>query len=611
MAAQTPIKLQFLNTVAPVVSGTATVGQTLSTTNGTWTGAPAPTFTYQWQRVTTNISGATSSTYVLVVADVGNTIRCVVTATNAIAPSGVTANSNSTAAVAATVPGAPTIGTATATGLTTATVSYTAPASNGGATITLYTATSSPGGLTGTLAQAGSGTITVSGLTTNTAYTFTVKATNSIGQSAASAASNSVTPVAAGFLATEVYTGNPNNNRSVNLAVSSGGTIYKIPNGDGFPSGTSLINYTSTGTQTWNRRGYIGTGNVLSDAVDASNNYYALGERSAGTPQISKFNSSDTLQWSTSFYLGNNRSVNSVTRPVIDSSGNVYFGFRRYEPNCCCGQYLPFTQAFNSSGTVISSSAVQYESGGNTYAQQLGVGVDGSNNLYYAITYRQSNQNSVIVYKLNTSSALVANVVHVPSSGNYDGYDYVFDTANSVGYWSGTYTSVGNITKHNTSLAISWSYNFTNCVYLAGVAVDSSGNVYGAGISANGASSSLVIVKLNSSGTLQWARSLAVTSYRALDTKIAVSGTKFTVSYTIDGADTRAATFSAPTDGSGTGTISNASLSWVYAVHTTSLTSVAYTSSTAGSITNRDATSPTSQTPTIVTSSWTSTTTQF
>jgi len=180
-----------VNTVAPVVSGTATFGQTLSTTNGTWTGVPTPTFTYQWQRVTTNISGATSSTYVLVAADVGNTIRCVVTGTNAV--SAVSANSNSTATVAATVPGAPTIGTATQTSSTTATVAYTAPASNGGATITLYTATSSPGGVTGTLATAGSGTITVSGLSPSTTYTFTVKATNSVGQSAASGASNSIT----------------------------------------------------------------------------------------------------------------------------------------------------------------------------------------------------------------------------------------------------------------------------------------------------------------------------------------------------------------------------------------------------------------------------------
>ena len=180
-----------VNTVAPSVTGTATVGQTLSTTNGTWTGVPTPTFTYQWQRVTTNISGATSSTYVLVNADAANTIRCVVTATNAV--SAVSANSNSTASVAAIAPGAPTIGTATATGSTTATVAYTAPASNGGATITSYTATSSPSGITGTLSQSGSGTITVSGLAAGTSYTFTVTATNSAGTSAASGSSNSIT----------------------------------------------------------------------------------------------------------------------------------------------------------------------------------------------------------------------------------------------------------------------------------------------------------------------------------------------------------------------------------------------------------------------------------
>lgn len=93
----------------------------------------------------------------------------------------------------ATVPGAPTIGTATATSATTATVSYTAPASNGGSVITSYTATSNPSGITGTLSQAGSGTITVSGLTGGTSYTFTVTATNGVGTSAASAASNSIT----------------------------------------------------------------------------------------------------------------------------------------------------------------------------------------------------------------------------------------------------------------------------------------------------------------------------------------------------------------------------------------------------------------------------------
>ena len=77
------------NTVAPVASGTPEVGQTLSCTTGTWTGVPAPSFTYQWQYndgVWNDIAGATNATWVVTVAgavDVGDSIRCNVTGTNA------------------------------------------------------------------------------------------------------------------------------------------------------------------------------------------------------------------------------------------------------------------------------------------------------------------------------------------------------------------------------------------------------------------------------------------------------------------------------------------------------------------------------------------------
>lgn len=70
------------NTTAPVVSGTPTSGQTLTTTNGTWSNTPTG-YTYQWRRGGVNISGATASSYTLVLADVGATISVAVTATNA------------------------------------------------------------------------------------------------------------------------------------------------------------------------------------------------------------------------------------------------------------------------------------------------------------------------------------------------------------------------------------------------------------------------------------------------------------------------------------------------------------------------------------------------
>jgi len=82
-----------VNTVAPVISGTAVVGQTLSSTTGTWTGTPTPTYSYQWKRGATNI-GTNSSSYTLVQADAGNTsnITCVVTATNAGGSANATSN---------------------------------------------------------------------------------------------------------------------------------------------------------------------------------------------------------------------------------------------------------------------------------------------------------------------------------------------------------------------------------------------------------------------------------------------------------------------------------------------------------------------------------------
>jgi hypothetical protein len=182
-----------VNTVAPAVTGTVQSRQTLSTTTGTWTGSPT-SYSYQWKREATNV-GTNSNSYTLVTADVGSTMTCVVTATNAVGSTNAT--SNTTGTVSANVPLAPTIGTATATAYNTATVRYSAPSDNGGATITSYTATSSPGGITGTLSTAGSGTITVSGLTQSTPYTFTVKANNSVGASSASSASNSITtPIA-------------------------------------------------------------------------------------------------------------------------------------------------------------------------------------------------------------------------------------------------------------------------------------------------------------------------------------------------------------------------------------------------------------------------------
>lgn len=125
------------NTVAPSISGTAQVGETLTASAGTWTGVPTPSYSYQWKRDGNSIGGATNSTYQLVAADYGAVITVTVTATNSEGSSSET--SAGTSAVAGLAPvntaapvisGTPKVGellsvtTGTWTGVPTPSISY-------------------------------------------------------------------------------------------------------------------------------------------------------------------------------------------------------------------------------------------------------------------------------------------------------------------------------------------------------------------------------------------------------------------------------------------------------------------------------------------------------
>jgi hypothetical protein len=93
------------STALPVVAGSPAVGQTLTCSQGSWTGSVPQSYAFQWLRDGAPIAGAAGAAYKVAAADAGHAVACRVTATNA---------AGSASAVGVAVRVAPVTGTASA-----------------------------------------------------------------------------------------------------------------------------------------------------------------------------------------------------------------------------------------------------------------------------------------------------------------------------------------------------------------------------------------------------------------------------------------------------------------------------------------------------------------
>lgn len=174
------------NSAVPTISGTTTFGQVLTTTTGTWSNSP--TYSYQWSRAATsggsytNISGATSSTYTLVTADVGQYLKSTVTATNG--SGSASATSSATAQIAKATPTFSAWSNVTKT-FGDANYTVTAPSVTGSLAGSFGYSSSNTGvisisGTTFTVAGGGSATITATFTPTDSASYNTATTTNTV-----------------------------------------------------------------------------------------------------------------------------------------------------------------------------------------------------------------------------------------------------------------------------------------------------------------------------------------------------------------------------------------------------------------------------------------------
>jgi hypothetical protein len=202
--------------------------------------------------VTSNTGGltATGGSSPLIITGLlnGVTYTFTVTATNAVGTSTPSGTSNSV--VPATVPDAPTSVNATA-GNGEATITFISGSNNGSA-ITGYTVTSNDGHT----ATGGLSPITITGLTNGVTYTFTVMATNAVGTSTPSTASNSVVPATVPDAPT---------NLAGTVGDSSASLFWSAPASDG---GSAITGYTVTS----NIGGHTATSSTTSAVVTGLTN---------------------------------------------------------------------------------------------------------------------------------------------------------------------------------------------------------------------------------------------------------------------------------------------------------------------------------------------------
>ena len=193
-SAATPAVGQLMTvTPAPTISGTAAVGKTLTAVNGAWTPSNV-SFTYQWNRNGTVISGATGATYSPVAADVGSSLTVTVVASL----TGYTSTTRSSAGTAAVLNQITTV-TPTITGSTTI-----------GSVLTATPGSWSPAGISlsyqwnrGGVAIAGATSSTYTLVTADDTTTITVTVTGTLG------GYDTATATSAGFLVGKQFTLHP------------------------------------------------------------------------------------------------------------------------------------------------------------------------------------------------------------------------------------------------------------------------------------------------------------------------------------------------------------------------------------------------------------------
>jgi uncharacterized delta-60 repeat protein len=214
---------------------------------------------------------------------------------------------------------------------------------------------------------------------------------------------------------------------------------------------------------------------------------------------------------------------------AVDSAGGVYV----------CGQSLNSGTTdvqlakYNASGVIQWQRAL---GASGTTSRGRSIAADSSNNIYVTGFNTDGTGTYLSLAKYNSSGTIQWQKKLGGASGENDrGLGITIDSSNNIyvtGTSKGTVGFAGVlIVKYNTSGAVQWQRTLSNVLGDQGnfLDTDSSGNVYIAGQGVNfGESNNIILAKYNSSGTIQWQRKLVTAnSETALGIAVDSSGNSY------------------------------------------------------------------------------------
>lgn len=370
------------------------------------------------------------------------------------------------------------------------------------------------------------------------------------------------------------------------VKVDSSGNVYCL----GILNSTDivLVKYNSSGTLQFQKSytisatsvslGFSGSGLF----IDSSNNVYMTGAYalSGNRGFLIKTDSSGTILYQRSFYTNTSQSMNP-SGVAVDSTGNAYVIGTSQGFSTSLGGQIAFLTKFDSSGT--NQWSINFDSRtsvGNSLV------IDSSNNVLMS-GYSSSgagNVNQHFVVKINSSGSLVWQIGVASSSGYVIGQGIALDSSNNIyltgGHYNGSNYSLYSAKVNSGGSSLAWGKVYDSSgSFGSAVVVDSSGNSYTGAYNPSGSEYLSVIIKHNSSGTLQWQRSFNKVNSSDSDyitvLHIDNTGDFYGAGSATNTTDQDSVVYKLPSDGTKTGTYTVGGRSIVYG--STSLSTSAVT----------------------------------